>query len=555
MVERYVMSIDQGTTSTRCILFDARAARVGRPAGAPAALPAAGLGRARRRRDLAQPRSAWCREALRRRRDQPPDQIAAVGIANQRETTVVWDRAHRRPGGQRDRLAGHPHRRAGRASSDAGPGPRFFRPRAACRSPTYFSGPDRAGCWTTSTGCGERAERGEVLFGTMESWLIWNLTGGAAALHLTDVTNASRTMLMNIRTLDWDHGAAGVLRHPARHAARRSAPRPRSTAAARSASRASGSRPRSATSRRRCSARPASRPGEAKCTYGTGSFLLLNTGTDLVRSRTGCSPPSATRSADAARGLRPGRLDRGHRLAGAVVPRPARPDRTARRRSRPWPAPSRTTAAATSCPAFSGLFAPHWRSDARGVIVGLTSYITKGHLARAVLEATGWQTREVVDAMNADSGLALKTLKVDGGMTSDNLLMQFLADVLDVPVVRPMVAETVSLGAAYAAGLAVGYWPDLEGLRRNWHRAAQWLPDMDPAVRRGVRELAARGRALARLDRAAEPALTARLPGSGARSNRWRSGTEQPPARLLLRGPSAMRLRTYFPVRARVRTC
>ncbi|MFB7506207.1 FGGY-family carbohydrate kinase, partial [Streptomyces broussonetiae] len=134
-------------------------------------------------------------------------------------------------------------------------------------------------------------------------------------------------------------------------------------------------------------------------------------------------------------------------------------------------------------PAFSGLFAPRWRSDARGVIVGLTSYITKGHLARAVLEATGWQTREVVDAMNADSSVALQQLKVDGGMTADNLLMQFVADVLDVPVVRPMVAETVSLGAAYAAGLAAGYWPDLEVLRRNWHRAGQWLPDMDPELR------------------------------------------------------------------------
>ena len=134
-------------------------------------------------------------------------------------------------------------------------------------------------------------------------------------------------------------------------------------------------------------------------------------------------------------------------------------------------------------PAFSGLFAPHWRPEARGIIVGLTSYITKGHLARAVLEATGWQTREVVDAMNADSGIALTTLRVDGGMTADNLLMQFVADVLDVPVVRPMALETVSLGAAYAAGLAVGYWPDLEGLRRNWHRAGQWLPKMDPGRR------------------------------------------------------------------------
>ena len=177
-------------------------------------------------------------------------------------------------------------------------------------------------------------------------------------------------------------------------------------------------------------------------------------------------------------------------------------------------------------PAFSGLFAPYWRSEARGIIVGLTSYITKGHLARAVLEATGWQTREVVDAMNADSGLALKALKVDGGMTADNLLMQFIADVLDVPVVRPMVAETVSLGAAYAAGLAVGYWPDLEGLRRNWHRAAQWLPAMDPARRdRGVRQLASGGGAHLRLDQAGGLTATRAVPSAVPRPVQSRQRT------------------------------
>jgi glycerol kinase len=223
-------------------------------------------------------------------------------------------------------------------------------------------------------------------------------------------------------------------------------------------------------------------PGEAKCTYGTGSFLLLNTGASPVRSRHGMLTTVAYKIGDQPAVYA---LEGPIAVTGALVQ---------------WfrdslglitTAPEIETLARTvedngGCyivPAFSGLYAPHWRSDARGVIVGLTSYITKGHLARAVLEATGWQTKEVVDAMNADSPSALKELRVDGGMTSDHLLMQFLADVLDVPVVRPMAAETVSLGAAYAAGLAAGYWPDLEVLRRNWHRAAQWLPQMDPQRR------------------------------------------------------------------------
>jgi glycerol kinase len=223
-------------------------------------------------------------------------------------------------------------------------------------------------------------------------------------------------------------------------------------------------------------------PGEAKCTYGTGSFLLMNTGVEPVQSTHGLLTTVGYKIGDEPAMYA---LEGSIAITGALVQ---------------WfrdglgligSAPEIETLARTvddngGCyivPAFSGLFAPHWRSEARGIIVGLTSYVTKGHLARAVLEATGWQTREVVEAMNADSGLALKVLKADGGMTADNLLMQFIADVLDVPVVRPMVVETVSLGAAYAAGLAVGYWPDLEGLRRNWHRAGQWLPSMDPGRR------------------------------------------------------------------------
>jgi glycerol kinase len=223
-------------------------------------------------------------------------------------------------------------------------------------------------------------------------------------------------------------------------------------------------------------------PGEAKCTYGTGSFLLMHTGKDLVRSTHGMLTTVAYRIGDdpAAYAIEgsmavTGSLVQWFRDGLGLIHTAAEIETLARTVD--------DNGGAYIVPAFSGLFAPHWRSEARGVIAGLTSYITKGHLARAVLEATGFQTLEVVEAMNADSGIALKALKVDGGMTANNLLMQFLADLLDVPVVRPMVTETVSLGAAYAAGLAVGYWPDLEGLRSNWHRAGQWVPHMDAGIR------------------------------------------------------------------------
>jgi glycerol kinase len=222
--------------------------------------------------------------------------------------------------------------------------------------------------------------------------------------------------------------------------------------------------------------------GEAKCTYGTGSFLLLHTGQEIVRSKHGMLTTVAYQIGDepASYALEgsmavTGSLVQWFRDGLGLIHTAAEIETLART--------VEDNGGAYIVPAFSGLFAPHWRSEARGVIAGLTGYITKGHLARAVLEATGFQTLEVVDAMNADSGIALTALKVDGGMTANNLLMQFLADLLDVRVVRPMVTETVSLGAAYAAGLAVGYWPDLEGLRSNWHRAGQWVPHMDPRRR------------------------------------------------------------------------
>ncbi|MBX6386413.1 MAG: glycerol kinase GlpK [Microbispora sp.] len=480
MTQRYVMSIDQGTTSTRCILFDQRGRLVSvtqrehkqhfpRPGWvehdaveiwrnleriAPEALAQAGIG---------------------------PGEVAAVGIANQRETTVLWDRRTGVPvtpavvwqDTRTDTLVDELSRR---------PDAHVVRERCGLPLATYFSAPTIRWLLDNTDGLRERAERGEVLFGTMESWLIWNLTGGPdGGVHVTDVTNASRTLLMNLRDLDWDPvllGFFGIPRamlpeiRPSSQTygtARRVLPGVRISAAL-------GDQ-QAALFGQTCFHR-----GEAKCTYGTGAFLLLNTGTEPVASTHGLLTTV---------GYQIGDQPAVYALEGSIAITGALVQWFRDRLGIISTAPEIETLARTvddngGCyivPAFSGLFAPHWRSEARGVIVGLTSYITKGHLARAVLEATGWQTREVVDAMNADAGIALTTLKVDGGMTSDNLLMQFIADVLDVPVVRPMVAETVSLGAAYAAGLAVGYWPDLEGLRRNWHRAAQWTPAMDPKRR------------------------------------------------------------------------
>ncbi|HEV2634582.1 MAG TPA: glycerol kinase GlpK [Actinocrinis sp.] len=480
MVARYVMSVDQGTTSTRCILFD-HGARL--------------VSMTQREHKQYYPRPGWVEhdamEIWRNLEHIAPesldragvsaDRIAAVGIANQRETTVLWDRRTGLPIGRAivwqdtrtDALVADFERR---------PDAALVPERSGLPLATYFSAPRIRWLLDHTPGLRERAERGEVLFGTMESWLVWKLTGGPdGGVHVTDVTNASRTLLMDIRTLQWDPQLLDFFGVPA-------AMLPRIRSSAEVYGRATRALPgvriaaalgdqQAALFGQTCFAR-----GEAKCTYGTGSFLLLNTGETPVRSTHGLLTTVGYRIGDEPAVYA---LEGSIAVTGSLVQ---------------WfrdglglisSAPEIETLARTvqdngGCyivPAFSGLYAPHWRSEARGIIVGLTSYITKGHLARAVLEATGWQTREVVDAMNADSGLALTTLKVDGGMTADNLLMQFIADVLAAPVVRPMVAETVSLGAAYAAGLAVGYWPDLEGLRRNWHRAAQWIPAMEPERR------------------------------------------------------------------------
>ncbi|GAA4398178.1 glycerol kinase GlpK [Actinomadura verrucosospora] len=480
MTERYVMSIDQGTTSTRCILFD----HGGRLVSV-----------AQREHRQHFPKPGWVEhdpmeiwrnleriapEAL-AQAGATPNQVAAVGIANQRETTVLWDRLTGVPIGRaivwQDMRTGPLVDELARA-----PGAAMVTERSGLPLATYFSAPRVRWMLDHTPGLRERAERGEVLFGTMESWLIWNLSGGVdGGVHVTDVTNASRTLLMDLHTLSWDDGLLDFFGVP-----KAMLPEIRSSTETYGTARRvfPGVRVGAALGDQQAAlfGQACFSPGETKCTYGTGAFLLMNTGTTPVRSDNGLLTTVGYKIGDEPAVYA---LEGSIAITGALVQ---------------WfrdglglisTAPEIETLARTvgdngGCyivPAFSGLFAPHWRSEARGIIVGLTSYITKGHLARAVLEATAWQTREVVDAMNADSGLSLKELKADGGMTSDNLVMQMVADVLNVPVARPMVVETVSLGAAYAAGLAVGYWAGLEGLRRNWHRAARWVPAMEPAWR------------------------------------------------------------------------
>jgi glycerol kinase len=472
---RYIAAIDQGTASSRCLVFDERARIVS-------------VGQKEHRHIF--PRPGWVehdpveiwrnvrevvREALGKAQLMLED-LVALGITNQRETTVIWDRDTGEPVHNalnwQDTRTDHLIREL---AADAGQD--RFRDRCGLPLATYFSGPKIRWLLDHMPGLRERAEAGEALFGTMDTWVIWNLTGR----HVTDVTNAGRTMLMNLHTLEWDDvllDAMGVPRAmlPEIRPSSEVYGEARGDLAGLPVAGALGDQ-HAALFGQTCFA-----PGEGKCTYGTGSFLLLNTGSTPVVSANGLLTTLGYKIGDMAPTYA---LEGSIAVTGALVQ---------------WlrdnigvigSAPEIETLARTvddngGCyfvPAFAGLFAPHWRSDARGVIAGLTGYITKGHLARAVLEATAWQTREVVEAMNGDSGMALATLKVDGGMTANNLLMQLVADVLDVPVVRPIVAETPSLGAAYAAGLAVGFWPDVEALRANWHKAGEWFPALDGAVR------------------------------------------------------------------------
>ncbi|MBA3808624.1 MAG: glycerol kinase GlpK [Solirubrobacterales bacterium] len=476
----YIAAIDQGTTSTRLILFGAD--------GQIAAVD-------QREHEQIHPRAGWVEhdaaEIWRRTREviggalassgAEAGEIAAIGIANQRETTVVWDRESGEPISnalvwQDTRTAELVRELAGGAGIDR------LRERVGLPLSTYFAGPKLAWMLEHVPGARVRAEAGELAFGTIDSWLLWNLTGGPhGGVHATDVTNASRTMLMDLRTLDWHEESLELMGIPR---AMLPAIRSSSEVYGEAVGTALGGRPvagilgdqQAALFGQSCFER-----GEAKNTYGTGSFLLVNTGEQIVHC------PQLLTSVAAKIGAAPTRyvLEGSIAVTGAAV-------QWLRDQLGLIDSAAEVEALASTVqdnggvyfvPAFSGLFAPYWRDDARGVIVGLTAYARAGHIARAVLEATAWQTREVLDAVDAVAEVPFAELRVDGGMTADELLMQFQADVLGVPVIRPKVTETTALGAAFAAGLAVGFWADQAELRARWQEDRRWEPQMGSAQR------------------------------------------------------------------------
>ncbi|WP_410539208.1 glycerol kinase GlpK [Streptomyces sp. KL2] len=476
----FIAAIDQGTTSSRCIVFD----RDGRIVS---------VGQKEHEQIFPEPgwvehdaAEIWAnvQEVVAQALDRAGitrEDVRALGITNQRETTLLWDRATGEPvhnaivwqDTRTDALCRELGRNVGQDR---------FRRETGLPLASYFAGPKIRWLLENVEGLRERAEAGEILFGTMDSWVIWNLTGGPdGGVHVTDVTNASRTLLMNLRTLDWDPRICESLGVPMAVL-----PEIRSSAEVYGEARGAlaGVPVASALGDQQAAlfGQTCFSPGEAKSTYGTGTFLLLNTGSEAVNSYNGLLTTV---------GYRIGGQDPVYALEGSIAVTGSLVQWMRDQMGLINSAAEIETLASSVednggayfVPAFSGLFAPYWRSDARGVIAGLTRYVTKAHIARAVLEATAWQTREIVDAMEKDSRVELTALKVDGGMTSNNLLMQCISDVLDAPVVRPMVAETTCLGAAYAAGLAVGFWPDTDALRANWRRAAEWTPRMEADVR------------------------------------------------------------------------
>ncbi|BCX05599.1 MAG: glycerol kinase [Candidatus Roseilinea sp.] len=484
----FIAAIDQGTTSTRCILFNHE--------GQPVAT-------AQQEHRQLYPKPGWVEhdpmeiwaqmqgvfaEALARANARIAD-IAAIGITNQRETTVVWEQATGKPiynaiVWQDTRTAGICAELAKHGGQDR------YRAKTGLPLATYFSGPKLKWLLDNVPGARARAQNGELLFGTVDTWLIWNATGQ----HVTDVTNAGRTMLMNLATLDWDDDILRDL-----DISRAMLPRIASSSEVYGETREGvpvagdmGDQ-HAALFGQTCFA-----PGEAKNTYGTGCFMLMNTGETPVPSSNGLLTTLGYKIGDAKPVYA---LEGSIAITGALV-QWLRDNLGLIRHSSEIEALARSVednGGIYFVPAFSGLYAPYWRDDARGVIAGLTRYVNKGHLARAALEATAYQTRDVLDAMNRDIRASLEirdwrsanpspisdlqSLKVDGGMVYNELLMQFQADILNVPVIRPTVSETTALGAAYAAGLAVGYWRNVEDLRANWRADKTWQPNMDDATR------------------------------------------------------------------------
>src|SRR6476469_1574561 len=483
MSEQFVAAVDQGTTSTRCMIFN----RDGRVVAVD-----------QKEHEQIFPRAGWVEHNANEiwantrevtggalaRADLQASDIAAVGITNQRETALVWDKNTGEPvynaivwqDTRTDAIA----KRLG----DLGGGAERYKDKGGLPLATYFSGPKVVWILENVEGAREKAEAGDLVFGNMDTWLIWNMTGGPeGGLHITEPTNASRTMLMDLDTLSWDAGIAEEMGIPMSML-----PEIRSSSEVYGNIRERGvlagvplagdlGDQQAATFGQACLS-----VGEAKNTYGTGNFMLLNTGTDKVPSNNGLLTTVCYKIGDKATVYA---LEGSIAVTGSLVQWvrdnlkliDSAPEIEELAKS------VEDSGGAYFVPAFAGLFAPYWRDDARGAIVGLTRYVNRGHLARAVLEATAFQTKEVLDAMNADSGVDLTTLKVDGGMVVNETLMQFQADILGVPVIRPVVNETTALGAAYAAGLAVGYWATEDDIRTNWAEDKRWDPQMDDDTR------------------------------------------------------------------------
>lgn len=481
--KKYVLSIDQGTTSSRAILFDKKGTVVS-------------VGQLEHEQIF--PKAGWVEhdptEIWKNIRKAVAEclsgasinhhSIASVGITNQRETTVVWDKTtgesvynaivwqDTRTQKICDELAGED-------------GVGKYRDITGLNLATYFSGPKIKWILDNVDGARDKAEAGDLLFGTTDSWVLWNMTGGIdGGVHVTDVTNASRTMLMNIKTLQWDENIAKDMGIPLSML-----PEIKSSSEVYGKGRSEGllngtpiagilGDQQAATFGQACFEK-----GMAKNTYGTGNFMLMNTGHQAVFSDNGLLTTVAYKIGEEKPVYA---LEGSVAVSGSLI-------QWLRDNLRMIDDASESEGLATSVedsggcyvvPAFSGLFAPYWRSDARGVIVGLTRYVNRAHVVRAALESTAWQTREVLDAMNADAEAAgrsveLSELRVDGGMTANEFLMQFQADILGVPVIRPKVIETTALGAAYAAGIAVGFWDGEEDVVSNWAEDKRWEPSMD----------------------------------------------------------------------------
>jgi glycerol kinase len=473
---KYVAAIDQGTTSSRLILFDKDGQIVNVD---------------QREHEQITPKAGWvehdAKEIWRRTREviggamasseAEAGDVAAIGITNQRETTVVWDRETGDP--VYNAIVWQDTRTEDLVTELAGDeGVDRLRKDVGLPLSTYFSGPKIKWILDNVDGARDRAENGELAFGNMDTWVLWNLSGGArGGVHATDVTNASRTMLMNLETLDWHQPSLDLMGIP-----KSMLPEIRSSSETygEALGTALGGVPVAGIVGDQQAAmfgQTCFDPGDAKNTYGTGSFLLVNTGEDIVH----------TDKLLTTVGAKLGDAPAQYMLEGSIAVTGAAVQWLRDRIGLIKEAPEIEQLARTVddnggvyfVPAFSGLFAPYWREDARGAILGLTAYANKGHLARACLEATAWQSKEVVDAANDVAEVSFTELKVDGGMTGDELLMQFQADVLGVPVIRPSVTETTALGAAYAAGLAVGFWADQDELRERWSEDKRWEPEMD----------------------------------------------------------------------------